>query len=833
MKNLIAFYFLFVATFLSAEAQLVTPAQFLGYPLGSHFTPHYKVVDYVRQVAAAASTKVKLIEYGKTNEGRPLLVTVISSEDNIARLEQIRTNNLKLAKAEGSNVDLNTQPAIVWMSYNVHGNEASSTEAAMKTLYALASGTDKQTNSWLKNTVVVIDPCLNPDGRERYVNFFNSVVGEEPDANPKAREHNEPWPGGRPNHYYFDLNRDWAWQTQMESKQRLALYHEWMPQVHVDYHEQSYNAPYYFAPAAEPVHRDITDFQKKFQVIVGRNNAKQFDQHGWKYFTKEEFDLLYPSYGDTYPLYNGAIGMTYEQGGIRAGLAVVTNDGDTLTLADRINHHFTTGMSTVEVSSEHKSELLNAFKNYFQQAVSNPPGIYTSYIIKADNLSRLKKLTELLTKNNISFAFGGNQTAKGFNYAQQKEESFTVGRNDLIVNLHQPAAVLADVLLEPKTSVSDSNTYDITAWALPYIYGLNAYASKENLKGIYPELEIARVSADKTDIVSPPLAWAFDWGSAEDAQFLVALQKANVKVRQAEAPFTIAGTEYAAGTLLVMRAENEQNNKTISATLSAIANTYQESVNTISTGFVDKGKDFGSGNYPLLSKPKIAVASGQDVSSLAFGEVWYFLEHDLSLRPLIIDSKSINTLDVTEVNTLILPSGDYKEIAGDGLTAWIKKGGRLILMEDAITGFIGKKGFDIKLTDSTKTDVSKDANTTKFADRDKSNFSYAIPGAIYKVNLDATHPFSYGIGKNYYGLKTDDLIYKPFTDSWNIGQLDKKSLMAGVAGKKVREKLSSGLIIGSQDLGKGQIVYLATNPLFRNFWEIGKTLFSNVIFCEY
>ncbi|MBC7417481.1 MAG: hypothetical protein H7325_04930 [Pedobacter sp.] len=339
MKYLLTFCFwltalvALTASSLSVNAQVVTPDEFLGYALGSHFTPHDRVVAYFKQISAAAPKKVKLINYGETNEGRPLLIAIVSSEDNVTRLEEIRNNSLKLADANGANVDLTIQPAIVWLSYNVHGNEASSTETAMKTLYALCSGTNAEANGWLKNTVVVIDPCLNPDGRDRYVNFFNSVVGEIPDANPMAREHSEPWPGGRANHYYFDLNRDWTWQTQKETKARLAIYHQWMPQIHVDFHEQGYNQPYYFAPAAEPIHRDITDFQKKFQNIVGRNNAKYFDQHGWKYFTKQEFDLLYPSYGDTYPLYNGAIGMTYEQGGIRAGLAIDTNYGDTLTLA--------------------------------------------------------------------------------------------------------------------------------------------------------------------------------------------------------------------------------------------------------------------------------------------------------------------------------------------------------------------------------------------------------------------------------------------------------------------------------------------------------------------
>ncbi|MFA6277384.1 MAG: M14 metallopeptidase family protein, partial [Pedobacter sp.] len=345
-KYLLFLLFLSVST-TSVLAQTPSPDEFLGYPLGSHFTPHQKVVDYFKKVAST-NKNIQLQTYGKTYEGRELILAVISDKDNMDKLEQIRTTNLSLANADKSGVKTAKQPAILWLSYNVHGNEANSTETAMKVLYTLASAKDSNTAAWLKNTVVIIDPCLNPDGRERYVSYFNMISGVLPNPDPSAREHSEPWPGGRPNHYYYDLNRDWAWQTQIETQQRLIAYHKWMPQVHVDFHEQSYNEPYYFAPAAEPVHQDITPWQREFQITVGKNNAKYFDENGWQYFTKERFDLLYPSYGDTYPLYNGAIGMTYEQGGIRAGLSVITADGDTLTLKDRIDHHFTTSMATLE-----------------------------------------------------------------------------------------------------------------------------------------------------------------------------------------------------------------------------------------------------------------------------------------------------------------------------------------------------------------------------------------------------------------------------------------------------------------------------------------------------
>lgn len=831
MKKSITFCLVFMASFLVLNAQIKSPDEFLGYELGAHFTPHYKVADYFKQTAVASPKNIKLIEYGKTNEGRPLLAAVISAPENIARLEQIRTNNLKLATGADNTVDIKAQPAIVWLSYNVHGNEANSTETSMKMLYTLSSGKNTEANNWLKNTVVVIDPCLNPDGRDRYVNYFNSVVGKTPSSDPTSREHIEPWPGGRPNHYYFDLNRDWAWQTQLESKQRLALYNEWMPQVHVDFHEQSYNEPYYFAPAAEPVHQDITPWQRSFQVVVGKNNAKYFDAEGWQYFTKERFDLLYPSYGDTYPLYNGSIGMTYEQGGIRAGLSVVTNDGDTLTLKDRIAHHFATGMSTVEVSSQNQAKLMEEYKKYFQQELIAAPGAYKTYIIKASNVSRLKKLAELLSKNKIQFAYGADKSGRGYDYDTQKEENFSIDRNDLIVNIQQPRAVLANVLLEPQTFVTDSNTYDITAWALPYVYGLKAYASKESFKGKYADLSVADPTSNDID---KPLAWLFSWGSAEDAGVLINLQKENIKVRQSDQAFTVAGRDYPAGTLIVLRTENEKAVKGLKDKVVAAAKKFDKPVRGITSGFVEKGKDFGSNVYPILKQPKIAIASGNEVSSLAFGEAWFYLEHDLNLSPSIINAKDFNNLDINKVNTLILPDGSYGSFIGEGLTAWLNKGGKLILMEDAIESVLEKKGFDIKKKEAVvKKDEKPEPSKLLFKNKDKDVFEFAIPGAIYKVNLDASHPFSYGLGKFYYTLKTDRKIYEPFTKGWNVGQLNDKSLMAGVVGKKVREELKSGLLIGVQDFGKGQVVYLANDPLFRNFWEGGKTLFGNILFCSY
>jgi hypothetical protein len=824
MKRILFFISFLLIGITGLRAQIKSPDEFLGYPLGSRFTPHHQILAYFNYLAGA-DKDIRLISYGKTYENRELMVAVISSPENINRLEEIRKVNFNLSKAIRQ-PQAGNQPVVLWMSYNVHGNEASSSETAMKTLYTLASASFGRSREWLENTVVIIDPCLNPDGRERYVNFFNAVAGARPDASPAAREHHEPWPRGRVNHYYYDLNRDWAWQTQTETRQRLALYHEWMPEVHIDFHEQSYNDPYYFAPAAEPVHQEITPFQREFQIIAGKNNAKYFDQNGWQYFTKERFDLLYPSYGDTYPLYNGAIGMTYEQGGIGAGLAVKLPGGDTLTLKDRIDHHFTTGMATLETVSAHAGLLISEFGKYFERSGASTPGNYKAYVIKADNLSRLKKLAALLSKNHIEYAFGGEKTIIGYNFETKKAANFRIQRNDLVVSLKQPAAVLANVLFEPETKVTDSNTYDITAWSLPYAYGLSAFATKENISGAFAAPE---EMTESPGAVEKPYAWILPWSGLEDARILISLQRSGIKVRLAEQPFTIGTKVYPEGSLLIYRIENEKINKDISAKVAAASRDFNKSFASISSGFVQKGKDFGSSVYPLLSIPKVTMVADDEVSASAAGEIWHFFEQELRYPLNIIQEKDLADLELAATNVLILPDGEYQRKNIQKLESWIHRGGRVILMEDAISSVTGIRPFDIKKKDFP---VSAETENTAraYKDKDAGDTADAIPGAIYKVHLDRTHPLTLGLGEFYYTLKTDDKIYELLPRGWNAGVLKPNALMAGVVGRNIQKKLGSGLVFGVQPAEKGNIIYFSTNVLFRSFWESGKQLFANAIF---
>ncbi|WP_259069165.1 M14 family metallopeptidase [Mucilaginibacter sp. X4EP1] len=820
----------FVCTAFSQEIK--SPEQFLGYKLGDQFTPHYKIVEYFKYVAQA-SKNVKLQQYGSTNEGRPLLAMFIASDENIGRLEEIRHNNLRLAGLDNSAATANA-PAILWLSYNVHGNEPASSETSMQVLFDLVDPTNAHTKAWLKNTVVVIDPCLNPDGRERYVNFYNSVRGATPDANPNSREHVEPWPGGRINHYYFDLNRDWAWQTQKETQARLALFSQWLPEVHVDYHEQGYNAPYYFAPAAEPFHKVITAWQKEFQTTIGKNNAKYFDQNGWLYFTKQEFDLLYPSYGDTYPIYNGSIGMTYEQGGISAGLAVVTRSGDTLTLADRIAHHHSTSMSTLEVVSANAQKLLDEFKKFYDNSISNPPGEYKTYIIKNDNQEKINRLGELLRRNGIQYGFGLKSSISGYNYISRKTESYNVEAADLVINAYQPKSVLLNVLMEPKTFVADSNTYDITAWSLPYAYGLTAYGVKESIKA--PEVRITHVvlSAPPKFAETPHFyAYVSTWQSVNDVKFLAALIKKGIKVRYSSRPFEAGGKKFAAGSLLITRAGNDAADFDQQVTQTA-AN-FGHELTQLTSGFVEKGADFGSDVIRYIRAPRVLLIAGDGVSAEAMGEVWHFFEQQINYPVTIAKYQDLNRIRLSEFDVAVFPDGNYEDFPSEKIQNWVHDGGRLIAMENAVAQLVDKKGFALKKKEEKKDDKAdektKASEIKLYDDRDKDALRSSVPGAIYKINLDNSHPLGYGLPDNYYTLKLSDDIYDFFGDEgWNVGTIKKDGYISGFVGQKSKDKIKDGLLLGVQPLGRGTVVYLVDDPLFRSFWENGKLLFSNAVF---
>jgi hypothetical protein len=820
---------------LSSNAQIKSPEEFLGCKIGSRFTPHWKVVNYFQHVAATAPKMTKMQQYGETNEGRPLIVAFVSSVENINNLENIRKNNLRLAHQNADNITaVENLPAIVWLSYNVHGNEASSTEAAMMTLYALVDPSNSRTKEWLKNVVIVIDPCINPDGRDRHVNWYNSIVSKNPDPVVESREHDEPWPGGRTNHYNFDLNRDWAWQTQVESQQRMKLYNEWLPQVHVDYHEMGINSPYYFAPAAEPYHEVITKWQRDFQEIIGRNHAKYFDESGWLYFTKQDFDLYYPSYGDTYPTYNGAIGMTYEQagggGGGRAGSTVITASADTLTLYERALHHFTTSLSTIEVSSQNAARLVKEFHNFFNDAITNGVGEYKSYVIKntPGNEERIRSLLQLLDRNKIVYSSAKPGNANGYNYNSRKNENFSIAPNDILISALQPRSAMIKVLFEPNAKLVDSVTLDITAWSLPYVYGVTVFASKQNILSAGTWAPPAKIGNETTS----NYGYVIQWKGIESAKTVAQLLRSGIKLRYVEEPFQLGGRQFDRGSVLALKTSNSAN---AWETIRKIATENNVQLYPISTGFVDKGFDFGSNKVHFMKAPRVAMLTGDGVYSNAAGEVWFFVDRQLNYPITLINLNSFSPSNLSSFDVLIMPAGSYPFLndksSSEQFRSWINNGGRVIALESAVTQ-LAKLDWAIKAkkTEDTEKKDSIYAFIRRYEDRERDFVAGITAGSIYKVELDNTHPLAFGYSNYYYTMKLDDDIYDFMKDGWNVGIIRKDDPVAGFVGHRLRPKLRDGVLFGVQNIGEGTITYFVDNVLFRNFWENGKLMFCNAVF---
>jgi hypothetical protein len=784
-----------------------TPQQFLGYNIGEQFTRQHRVVDYFFALEKAFPNNIKVVKTGQTYEKRDLLLCYIGTPENLKKLEEIRQKHLTQAPDE--------KLAIVWLSYNVHGNESSGTEAAMQTAYRLL--TDKI--GYLENTVVIMDPCLNPDGRDRYVNFYYQYGANPIDMQRFSASHNETWPGGRPNHYLFDLNRDWAWMTQIESAVRMQQYNLWLPHVHVDFHEQGINEPYYFPPAAEPYHEVITNWQREFQQEIGKNHAGYFDKAGWLYFSKEIFDLLYPSYGDTYPTYSGSIGMTYEQGGSgRAGLAVITQVGDTLRLSDRVAHHVTTGLSTVETSARNADKLVAEYQKFRKQKDFK----YDSYVIKGSN-NQIAPLLDLLGKNNIDWQMVSTSTqavaAKGFHFKTGAQEAFKLEIGDILVSTQQEKGTLVSVLFEPRTKLSDSLTYDITAWSMPYAYGLDAYAVEGQLKAT----PYVATGERKSDFMATEgfMGYAVRWETMQTARFLNAVQQAGLKVYFHEKGFKLNGQTYAPGTLLLLAGENKRPD--FHKVINDYAARYQVDIKGLLTGMADAGPDFGSSSVKMVPNPKVGILAGDSFSSLNVGEIWHFFEQQLNKAAHLIFEDDLNGA-LSSLDVLFVPEGGYDIAGNEALTNWVRAGGTLIVTGGAVDALADQPGFGLKSKESAAGAPSPIA----YANQERDQISDNIIGAIYPCVLDNSNPMAFGYNF-YYTLRQGASIYE--LEGKPVFELEKNAqAVNGFVGARVKKQQSEADIAGTVQYGRGTIVYLLDNPLFRGFWESGKLMVVNSIY---
>ncbi|MEC5167262.1 hypothetical protein RCH18_003014 [Flavobacterium sp. PL11] len=814
------------------NAQVQSPAEFLP-SYGKQISHYHQVENYFKYLTEK-SNYIKHQKYGVTPEQRDLNVFFVSSPENLANLEQIRNNNLAAIGLSKNGNQTIGDKVIVWLSFNVHGNEIAGTESAMTVAYELVNPKNAETKKWLENTVVILDPCLNPDGYSRYGNWLREISGKKTHPELSDREHMEVWPGGRFNHNIFDLNRDWAWQTQPESQQRVALYNEWMPQVHTDVHEQGYDSPYFFPPSAEPIHEYIEKYQRDFHSVLGTNISKKFDAQKWLYNTSERFDLFYPSYGDTYPAYNGAVGMTIEQGGIGAGRAVSLSNGGTLTIQDRIDHHATAVLTVVESAAAQADVLLKGFRGFMNNSRKTVKGNYKMYVLK--NNPKLIQLAELLKKNKIEFSYAdATIKATGFNYSTKLDKSFSIEPNDLIVKVDQPKAVFTQVLFEPNQKLNDSLSYDITAWALPLAYGVEGYALKNSLAFSTK----AAITIQEKSVPQNVYAFHIPWNNRISAQVLSTLHQNNIKVRSAMKKAIFGDVIVEAGGLMVTKADNPKVidfEKTIAEMIKIKAD-----YNYITTGYSVNARDAGGENFNLLKAPKVVLLSGKGVSSTEFGATWFYLQETVGHPVSVVEVNNFNRIKLNSYNTLILADGDYEfsEDQHKKISAWIKDGGKVIAINGALSVFDGKEGYALTpfASDEEKLAAEKESEAVVLKERfldfegiERREISKSIPGAVVENTLNKSHPMSFGLGDNYFSLKTDSKKYSLLKEAVNIAYVPKNYKSYGFIGNDVKKKMENTMSFAVESKGNGSVIYMVDNPLFRGFWENGILLFSNALF---
>lgn len=845
----------------SYRGDLTAPGEFLGWSLGDRFTPHRDVLRYCRYVAEN-SPRATLVSYGRTPEGRELVYLLVSSAENVARAEEIRAAQMQLAdprkRAAAAHADegaadndptdtsasddawsqlLAQLPAVVWLSYNVHGNEPSPTETALRVLYHLADDQGETTRKILDNTFIILDPLLNPDGRERYLQWFHSVAAPGGNPDPAAREHREPAPGGRSNHYYFDLNRDWAWQSQPETAARIEHYLEWQPLVHVDFHEMSPESTYFFFPAVDPINTNLPEHTTAWGKTFGQANAAAFDRFGWRYYTGESFDLFYPAYGDTWPSFHGAIGMTYEQGGgPRGGLRYRRRNGSLLTLRDRLYHHFITTLATLECAADRRQALQESFHEFRKGPVVAEDAV-TEFVIPANSAGgRARELVELLLRQGIEVERTTTEAVAESlrTHPGDEKEAVKLDAGTYIVSVAQPAGRLAMTLLEPHAEVARSRFYDVSAWSLPFAMGVPVYSATQ------------RVAVERQRIldVDPPqgkvvgrakYAYLLPWSGAPAAHALLQLQRSGVRVSLVPRPVEVAERSFPAGTLLIPvgaggdHVHEAVHNAALACGVEIVA---------VDSGWTDKGIDFGSDRVEELKTARVAVASGRGVYGSSFGAIWFLFERELQLPFTAFGLADLGRLELSRYDVLVLPDGRYRETLTERtverLRSWVRQGGVLVALRGAAFD-LAKEGAGL-VTTSSKPRKDPSAETAdaekvrrKIAEQRELREERQVPGNIFQVDLDPEHPLAFGMPVDTYVFMESTRSFAVSGDSGDIGAFTEEPSISGFISDENIGKVRRRVYLREERLGSGSVILFAGDPNFRLFWRGTTPLFLNAI----
>ena len=859
----------------------------LGFESGAEMARADQVNRYFEALAAAVPQRMRTFEYGESWEGRKLIYGVISSEKNIARLDDIKKAMGRLADPRRLSTDesraiIQSMPAVVWLSHSVHGNEPGTTDAALLTAYhLLASRGDSRVAKMLEEAVVVVLPLQNPDGRERFINSNRAARGLEPDPSPLSAERDEPWPGGRMNHYVFDMNRDWFTQTQPEMRAHARLMLEWMPVVVADVHEMGANQTFFFPPEADPLNPNLTPRQLGNVELIARNNAAWFDKVGLRYFNREIFDGFFPGYGSGWPNYQGASAMVYEQGSSR-GLVARRADGSLLQFSDTVKSQFIASLSAVEVVANNRSRFLSDFADYRASAIAEgqrePVKAYV--IPEAPDADMAARLAVTLARNGIEV----RRSDAAFAACGRR---FDAG--SYVVSAAQPTKRLIRTLLDEKTVMKaefvkrqedrvskglPDEIYDVTAWSLPLMFNV-PIVSCSNDPVVKGELVASdwqpsgRVIGDSSSV-----GYVVPWGSTASARFLTAALRAGLPVKSSNKEFTLGSVKYPAGSLFVDGAMASEN---LAARVLELARESGARVTAVSDSWVSEGPSLGSPNMLHMPLPRVALIWDEPTERYSAGHTRFVLEQQFGYPVTLIRARRVSVANLDGFDVIVVPGegGSYAATFGkrgaENLKNWVQRGGVLIGLGSG-TRYLAEKGVELlplKLENALESEAAKDSSAkagagaksesakpdsgkpddadsrvdakelVTEADLQKAERPLKAPprpvaGILARADVEDEHWLTAGVASRLNVLVTGNDIYAPvrLSDADTVARFaaPDQVLASGVLWEENRRQLAFKPFVVSKSTGRGVVVGFTADPNFRAHMAGLNLIFINAIF---
>ena len=812
------------------NSKIPLPSATLGFEVGERHLRHDQLKQYFSTLAQN-SKRIKMTSIGRTAQLREQFLVTISSPENLANLDSILAK--RRVPYQTKELKISDDPLVIWLGYSVHGDEISGANASMVVAYYLAASEEKDIETMLANTVIVLEPSINPDGMDRFVNWVTTYRGSTNNSDANHVEHHQGWVSGRTNHFWFDLNRDWLLLTQQESQHRLKYFHQYQPHVLGDYHEMSANSSYFFQPGIVSRTNPLTP--KKNVILtkeLAKFHAKALDQAQRLYYSEENFDDFYYGKGSTYPDINGSIGILFEQASSR-GMQQDTING-LLTFEYGIQNHVLTSLSTIEGAWQNRKELKKYRKNFYQQAINlAKKEKFNGYLLnESKDAYRLNTLLDKLTQHQINvYPLSDDFSYKGKNYT--KETSY-------YVPLEQSQYRLVQALFTQETDFPDNTFYDVSGWTMPLAMNIN-FQALDSTWG----LELEKKPWSKKDIThnskinpsSTDYAYAFEWHHFLAPKLLNQLQSKKIKAKVATGGFVsqIKGKKrtIASGTNIIpagiQSAQNWREN------LAGLAEKANIELVTINSGLTSQGIDFGSSSFRSLKQPKVLLLGGKGISQYEAGEIRYYLDETLQIPISIVEHSRLASIDLSNYSHLILVNGDYKVLSDNNISQlkkWLKQGGVVFAQKRGAKWLAKQDILSVDFIDKKQIDQLFDSEQLSYQDKEKLSARKRIAGAIFATELDTSHPLAFGYtDKNLPLFRNSTLIMnsgqQPFV---TLAKYNAEPLLSGYTDKNLVNLLAHNSAIVAHNYGKGRVIASADVLAFRGYWLGSAKLLANSLF---